>query len=172
MSLQRQCVRCIANRVNVACHEKPGTTYLKSRKMRILGLDYGSKRIGVALCDELGLTGQGLTTIVCKNRNQVLDALADLVRNHDVEKIVIGYPLRLDGTEGIQCEKVNRFVRSLEARLSIPVIKWDETLSSRTAEDILIQSGVRRDRRKKIVDKMAAGIILQDYLNSLHPSDH
>ena len=140
--------------------------------MRILGLDYGSKRIGVALCDELGLTGQGLTTIVWKNRNQVLTALADLVRNHDVEKIVIGYPLRLNGTEGIQCEKVSRFARLLEARLSIPVIKWDETLSSRTAEDILIQSGVRREKRKEIVDKMAAGIILQGYLNSLHPSNY
>ncbi|MDO9558515.1 MAG: Holliday junction resolvase RuvX [Syntrophales bacterium] len=140
--------------------------------MRILGLDYGTKRIGVALCDELGLTGQGLTTIVWKNRNQVLNALEVLVRNHGVEKIVIGYPLRLDGTEGIQCEKVNRFARLLEARLSIPVIKWDETLSSRTAEDILIQSGVRREKRKKIVDKLAAGIILQGYLNSLHPSSH
>ena len=138
--------------------------------MRILGLDYGSKRIGVALCDELGLTGQGLTTIVWRNRNQVLDDLADLVRNHGVEKIVIGYPLRLDGTEGIQCEKVNRFARLLEARLSLPVIKWDETLSSRTAEDILIQSRMRREKRKMIVDKMAAGIILQGYLNSLHSS--
>jgi putative Holliday junction resolvase len=141
-------------------------------KMRILGLDYGSKRIGVALCDELGLTGQGLTTIVWKNQNQVLNALADLVRNHEVGKIVIGYPLRLDGTEGIQCEKVSRFARLLEARLSLPVIKWDETLSSRTAEDILIELRVRREKRKKIVDKMAAGIILQSYLNSLHPSNH
>jgi len=140
--------------------------------MRILGLDYGTKRIGVALCDELGLTGQGLTTIAWKNQNQVLNALGVLVRNHGVEKIVIGYPLRLDGTEGIQCERVNRFVRSLEARLSIPVIKWDETLSSRTAEDVLIQSGMRREKRKKIIDKMAAGIILQGYVNSLHPSSH
>jgi putative Holliday junction resolvase len=140
--------------------------------MRILGLDYGTKRIGVALCDELGLTGQGLTTIVRRNRNQVLNDLAGLVRNHGVEKIVIGYPLRLDGTEGIQCEKVSHFARLLEARLCIPVIKWDETLSSQTAEDILIQSGVRREKRKKIVDKMAAGIILQSYLNSIHPSNH
>lgn len=140
--------------------------------MRILGIDYGSKRIGVALCDELGLTGQGLTTIAWKNQNQVLNALADLVRNHNVEKIVIGYPLRLDGTEGIECGKVSRFARLLEARFSLPVIKWDETLSSRTAEDILIRSGVRREKRKKIVDKMAAGIILQSYLNFLHPSKH
>lgn len=138
--------------------------------MRILGLDYGSKRIGVALCDELGLTGQGLTTITWKNKDQVVRALEVLIRSYGVEKIVIGYPLRLDGTEGIQCEKVNRFARLLEARLSLPVIKWDETLSSQTAEDILIQSRMRREKRKQIVDKMAAGIILQGYLNSLHPS--
>lgn len=140
--------------------------------MRILGLDYGSKRIGVALCDELGLTGQALTTIVWKNRNQVLDDLAGLVRDHGVEKIVIGYPRRLDGTEGIQCEKVNRFVKLLEARFSLPVIKWDETLSSRAAEDMLIQFRMRREKRKKIIDKVAAGIILQSYLDSLHPSNH
>jgi putative Holliday junction resolvase len=140
--------------------------------MRILGLDYGTKRIGVALCDELGLTGQGLTTIPWKNQNQVLSALEVLVKNHGVGKIVIGYPLRLDGTQGIQCEKVDRFARLLEARLAIPVIKWDETLSSKTAEDILIQSCVRREKRKKIIDKLAAGIILQGYLNSLHPSSH
>ncbi len=97
-------------------------------------------------------------------------ALEVLIRSYGVEKIVIGYPLRLDGTEGIQCEKVNRFARLLEARLSLPVIKWDETLSSQTAEDILIQSRMRREKRKQIVDKMAAGIILQGYLNSLHPS--
>jgi putative Holliday junction resolvase len=107
---------------------------------------------------------------VWKNKNQVLRALEVLVSSHGVEKIVIGYPLRLDGTEGIQCEKVNRFARLLEARLSLPVIKWDETLSSQTAEDILIQSRMRREKRKQIVDKMAAGIILQGYLNSLHPS--
>jgi len=140
--------------------------------MRILGLDYGTKRIGVALCDELGLTGQGLTTIAWKNQNQVLNALGVLVRNHGVEKIVIGYPLRLDGTEGIQCEKVNSFARLLEARFSIPVIKWDETLSTQAAEEILIQSRMRREKRKKIVDKLAAGIILQGYLDSLHPSNY
>ena len=138
--------------------------------MRILGLDFGSKRIGVALCDELGLTGQGLDTILWKNRAQVLDALEVLVKRHGVEKIVIGYPLRLDGSEGIQCEKVTRFARLLETRFSIPVIKWDETLSSRTAEDILIQSGMRPEKRKKVIDKLAASIILQGYLDSLHPA--
>lgn len=141
-------------------------------KMRVLGLDYGTKRIGVALCDELGLTGQSLTTIVWKNRDQVLAAIEGLVKNHSVERIVIGYPLRLDGSEGIQCEKISRFARLLEVRLSIPVIKWDETLSSRTAEDILIEAGMRRQKRKKVIDKMAAGMILQGYLDSLPPLRH
>jgi putative Holliday junction resolvase len=141
---------------------------MTGKSMRILGLDYGEKRIGVALSDELGLTGQGLTTIVRKNRDQVLHAIGALVQSNGVEKIVIGYPLRLDGNRGIQCEKIDRFVRLLESGLSIPIIKWDETLSTRTAEDILIQSGVRREKRKQIVDKMAAGLILQSYLDSIH----
>lgn len=152
--------------------KNPIRPMLEKREMRILGLDFGSKRIGVALCDELGLTGQGLTTIVWKNRDQVLDTLEGLVRNYNVEKIVIGYPVRLDGTEGIECEKVNRFARLLEIRLSIPVIRWDETLSSRTAEDILIESRVRREKRKKIVDKIAAAILLQSYLDSFRSSNH
>ena len=77
--------------------------------MRILGLDYGEKRIGVAICDELGLTAQGLPTIIRKNKKHDWEILLSLISNYKVEKIVIGYPVRLDGSEGIQCEKVNRF---------------------------------------------------------------
>jgi putative Holliday junction resolvase len=138
--------------------------------MRILGLDYGSKRIGVAISDELGMTGQPLVTIERKNRQQDMEAVEKLIKTYAVEKIVVGYPVRLDGTEGIQCEKVNHFVHLLEARFSIAVIKWDETLSTRTADDILIQSHVRREKRRKIVDQLAAGIILQGYLDSLGPA--
>lgn len=140
---------------------------MQGMKMRILGLDYGSKRIGVALSDELGITGQAIAVIVRKNRNQVINDLGMLIRSHGVEKIVIGYPLRSDGSRGEQCEKVDRFARLLEIRFSLPVIKWDETLSSRTAQDILDESGVRRQKQKHIIDKVAAGIILRDYLNSL-----
>lgn len=134
--------------------------------MRILGLDYGEKRIGVALCDELGLTAQGLPTLIRKTQKLDLEILAALIKNYNVEKIVIGYPLRLDGSEGIQCEKVNRYVALLDKTFCLPVIKWPETLSTREAEEILINSGMRWQKRKKMVDKLAACIILQNYLDS------
>ena len=135
--------------------------------MRIMGLDYGSKRIGVAISDELGMTGQPLVTVERKNRQRDMEAIEKLIKTYDVEKIVVGYPVRLDGTEGIQCEKVNHFMGLLEARFCLPVIKWDETLSSRTAEDILREFSMCRKKRKQTVDKLAAGIILQGYLDSL-----
>ena len=134
--------------------------------MRILGLDYGEKRIGAAVCDELGLTAQGLPTIIRKNKKHDWDILANLIKNYTIEEIVIGYPLRLDGSEGIQCEKVNKFAASLEKTFGLPVIKWEETLSTKEAEDILIRSGVRSEKRKKLVDRLAACIILQSYLDS------
>jgi putative Holliday junction resolvase len=135
--------------------------------LRILGLDYGGRRIGVAICDELGITAQGAAIINRKNREADLDAVADLVRRYDIERIVIGYPLRLDGSEGIQCEKINRFCRRLEARLSLPVIRRDETLSTKEAEEILRRIGSRPKKRKGIVDRVAASIILQGYLDAL-----
>ena len=135
--------------------------------MRILGIDYGSRRIGVAICDELGMTAQGVAIISRKNRGADLDAIADLVRRYDIERIIIGYPLRLDGSEGVQCEKINRFCRRLEARLSLPVIRRDETLSTKEAEEILRQTGVHPKKRKEIVDRVAASIILQGYLDAL-----
>ncbi len=135
--------------------------------MRILGLDYGDKRIGVAVCDELGLTAQGLPTIIRKTRKHDLDILENLVKNYQVERIVIGYPVRLDGSEGIQCEKVNRFALLLEKTFHLPVVKWEETLSTKEAEEILIQSGVHWEKRKKMVDKVAACLILQSFLDSL-----
>lgn len=134
--------------------------------LRILGLDYGEKRIGVAVCDELGLTAQGLPTLIRKTKKHDLEILDHFIRNYSVQKIVIGYPLRLDGSEGIQCEKVNRFARMLNKNFLLPVIKWPETLSTKEAEEILIQSGVRWQKRKEKVDKLAACIILQNFLDS------
>jgi putative Holliday junction resolvase len=135
--------------------------------LRILGLDYGEKRIGVSVCDELGLTAQGLPTIIRKTRKHDLEILGNLVKNYQVDKIVIGYPIRLDGSEGIQCEKVNRFMALLEKIFFLPVIRWQETLSTKEAEEILINSGVRWQKRKKMVDKLAACLILQNYLDSI-----
>ena len=134
--------------------------------MRILGLDYGSKRIGVAVCDELGMTAQGLATITRKNRRQTLEEIAGFIRTYNAEKIVIGYPIRLNGTEGIQCEKINRFASLLESSFSLPVIKWDETLSTKEAEEILIRTNIARKKRINIVDKLAASLILQGYLDA------
>jgi putative holliday junction resolvase len=134
--------------------------------LRILGLDYGEKRIGVALCDELGLTAQGLPTLIRKTKKHDLEILTTLIRSYGVEKIVIGYPLRLDGSEGIQCEKVKRYAALLDKTFCLPVIKWPETLSTKEAEDILMDSGMRWQKRKKTVDKLAACIILQNYLDS------
>jgi putative Holliday junction resolvase len=135
--------------------------------LRILGLDYGEKRIGVAVCDELGFTAQGLPTIIRKTKKHDLEILENIIKNYNIEKIVIGYPVRLDGSEGIQCEKVNRFASMLEERVFLPVAKWPETLSTKEAEEILINSGVRWKKRKNKVDQLAACLILQAYLDSL-----
>jgi len=134
--------------------------------LRVLGLDYGDKRIGVAVCDEMGFTAQGLQTIIRKNKKHDWAILENLVKKYEIEKIVIGYPLKLDGSEGIQCEKVNRFSLMLEKAFAIPVIKWQETLSTKEAEEILMNSGIRWEKRKKMVDKLAACLILQSYLDS------
>jgi len=135
--------------------------------MRILGLDYGSKRIGVAICDELGITAYGITTIIRRNRKQLLEALSEIIKKYNVEKIVVGYPIRIDGTAGIQCEKVDTFSKVLETTFLLPVIKWDETLTTKEAEDILFQANVRRKKRKSVVDQLAATLILKGYMASL-----
>jgi putative Holliday junction resolvase len=115
----------------------------------------------------LGFTAQGRPTIIRKNKKHDWEILGSLIRDDKVEKIVIGYPVRIDGSEGIQCEKVDRFAALMEATFFLPVVKWPETFSTKEAEKILINSGVRWEKRKKMVDKMAACIILQGYLDSL-----
>jgi putative Holliday junction resolvase len=130
-------------------------------------LDYGEKRIGVAVCDELGLTAQGLPTIIRKNKEHDLKIVESLIKNYNIEKIIIGYPVRIDGSEGIQCEKVNRFAALLDTSFSLPVLKWQETFSTKEAEEILINSGVRWKKRKDKVDKLAACLILQGYLDKI-----
>src|SRR4030042_691793 len=135
--------------------------------MRILGWGYGSRRSGVAICDELGMTAQGLATLSRKNRGADLEQIAGFVRRYAVEKIVIGYPLRLDGSEGIQCGKINRFVRRLEDRFSLPVIRRDEPLSTKEAEEILRDREVRPEKRREVIDRVAAAIVLQGYLDAL-----
>lgn len=134
--------------------------------MRILGIDYGEKRIGLAVCDELEILARGVATVQSRGEERDLSEIGRYIREFAVGRIVVGYPYRLDGSRGIQCEKVDVFVEKLESAFSIPVERWDETLSTREAEDILARRRVRAGKkRRKMVDRIAACLILQDYLD-------
>ncbi len=138
--------------------------------MRIIGLDYGSKTVGVALSDPLGLTAQGLETIVRKEENKLRKTYArieTLIRENEVEKIVLGYPKNMNDTEGERVQKTLAFKEALERRTGLEVILWDERMSTIQAERVLMESGVRREDRKTYIDKIAAGFILQAYLDYL-----
>jgi len=135
--------------------------------LRILSLDYGDRRIGAAISDEMGIAAHGLTTIVRKNREADMEVLSSLVKEWKIDTIVIGFPRRIDGSEGIQCEKVNRFAVQLENRFHLQVIRWDETFSTKEAEDILRNDRPKNSKKNKLaVDRVAASIILQSYLDA------
>ena len=138
--------------------------------MRVMGLDYGSKTVGVAISDALGITAQGIETIERKEENKLRKTLArieELVKEYEVEKIVLGFPKNMNNTIGERAEKSLELKAMLERRIGIPVIMWDERLTTVEAERTLIESNVRRENRKKYVDKIAAVFILQGYLDSL-----
>ena len=138
--------------------------------MRIMGLDYGSKTVGVAISDSLGITAQGIETIERKEEiklRQTLARIEALVKEYEVEKIVLGFPKNMNNTIGERAEKSLELTEKLERRIGVPVIMWDERLTTVEAERTLIESKVRRENRKKYVDKIAAVFILQGYLDSL-----
>ena len=138
--------------------------------MRIMGLDYGSKTVGVAISDALLLTAQGIETIERKEENKLRKTLARieaLIKEYEVEKRVLGLPLNMNDTIGERAEKTLEFKAMLERRTGLEVIMCDERLTTIEAEQILIESNVRREDRKKYIDKIAAGFILQGYLDSL-----
>ena len=134
--------------------------------MRIMGLDFGDKRIGVAVSDPTGLIAQGLAVL---ERGKSLKAdllrVRDLAEKNEVETIVIGLPRNMDGGLGPQAEKVRMFGQKLAGLLDLPVKYWDERLTTMAAEKLLIQADVSRARRRKVIDKMAASLILQGYLD-------
>ena len=135
--------------------------------MRILGLDLGEKNIGVAVSDELGWTAQGLGSIQRGGTiENDLDKIKVMVQKYGVEKIVVGLPRNMDGSIGNQARKALNFAEVLTGRLSLPVETWDERLSTVAAERLLIEADVSRKKRRRVVDKMAASIILQGYLNA------
>ena len=138
--------------------------------MRILGLDYGSKTVGVAVSDPLGLTAQAVETIWRKQENKLRQTLArieELISEYQVERIVLGYPKNMNNTIGERAEKSLEFQQMLERRTGLPVIMWDERLTTVEANRTLIEASVRRENRKQYMDKLAAVFILQGYLDSL-----
>jgi len=133
---------------------------------RVLGLDVGSKRIGVAISDPLGITAQGLETIHRQNKRLDFIQLESVIRDHEVTAIVVGYPLRMSGAEGIQAEKMRRFAEELRERFPLPVHLWDERLSSAQANRLLRETEMSIARRGQVVDQMAAVLILQSWMDA------
>ena len=142
--------------------------------MKIMALDMGTKRVGVALSDPLGLTAQGLTVLDRNPQAGFMASITNLVREHEVTRIVLGLPRRMDGSLGPEAQRVLAVANDLKALLGIEVVTWDERLSTVAAEKVLIAADVRRKKRKKVRDKVAAAYILQgylDYINSSRPDE-
>jgi putative holliday junction resolvase len=136
--------------------------------MRVMGLDVGSKTVGVAISDELGWTAQGLETLkINEEQNSFgFEQLGKLIHEYKVEIVVVGLPKNMNGTIGPRGEASQRFAQELETRFGITPILWDERLTTMAAERVLIEADVSRKKRKKVIDKMAAVMILQGYLDS------
>lgn len=132
---------------------------------RAMGLDVGEKRIGVALSDPLGLTAQGLTTINSEGMERDIARVRALAEQHDVDQIVVGLPKNMEGSEGFQAERVRAFAGKVE-QLGYRVIYQDERLTTASARRTLIEGNVRRDKRRQVIDKLAAVYILQGFLDS------
>jgi len=135
-------------------------------ELRIMGLDVGDKTIGVAVSDELGIIANPVTVIQrTASPRKDIGEIRRIAEEYGVERIVVGMPLMLDGTVGIQAEKVQAFVEALRRRVAVPVVTQDERLTTAEVERVLIEMDQSRAKRKKIIDKLAAAVILQSYLD-------
>ena len=138
--------------------------------MRILGLDYGTKTVGVAVSDPLMLTAQGLGIIRRKEENKLRQTLArieELVEEYDISLIVLGLPKHMNNSDGVRVESTMEFKEKLERRLGLEIVMWDERLTTVAADRTMMEAGIRRENRKEYVDMLAAQFILQGYLDSL-----
>ena len=133
---------------------------------RVLGLDVGSRTIGLAVSDPLGITAQGLETIRRKNKRTDFEQLARVIRRYEVSEIVVGYPLRLSGAQGIQSEKMQHFAEDLRKKFALPVHLWDERLTSTQANRLLREFDLSIKKRAGAVDRMAAVLILQSWMEA------
>ncbi len=134
--------------------------------MRVLGLDIGSKRIGVAVSDELGLTAQGVATLNFTTTEKCLNEISALAMERNITKIVVGMPYNMNGSEGPQALKVRACMSLIAVRTNLEVVEWDERLSTAAAERVLLEADMSRSKRRKVVDKVAAVLILQGYLDN------
>lgn len=134
--------------------------------MRILALDYGNKRVGVAVSDALGWTAQPLATLEMHGHQELLAEIKEYIAKYEVEEIVVGMPYNMDGTMGKRAEITQAFINFLRNNLELPIQIQDERLTTSQAKNILLEADVSRKGRKKVIDKMAASLILQSYLNS------
>lgn len=135
---------------------------------RVLAVDYGSRRIGLALSDPTGVATEPLPPVPHRGEDRAAREVAEVARRHGVRTVVVGLPLRMDGTEGPQAQAARRFAQRVERYSGLPVRLWDERLTSVQAERLLIQGGVRRERRKLLVDQLSASLLLRSFLEA-HP---
>lgn len=136
--------------------------------MRVIGLDYGTKTVGVAVSDALGITAQGIETITRKESNKLRQTLArieEIIAEYEVDTIVVGLPKNMNNTLGERAEDCQEFADKLERRTGLPVVMWDERLTTVAADRTLQETGVRRENRKAVIDQIAAVFILQGYLD-------
>lgn len=139
--------------------------------MRMIGLDFGSKTVGVAVSDELLITAQGVEIIRRKSENKLRQTLArieELITEYQVDRIVLGFPKNMDNSEGERCERTREFQAMLERRTGLTVELWDERLTTVAADQVMMEAGVRRENRREYVDQIAATFILQGYLDFLN----
>ena len=133
--------------------------------MRIMGLDIGSRTIGVAISDELGMIAQGLKTIKRKSMEEDIKEISLIITQYKIDKIVVGLPKNMDGTIGKQAEMVFQWIKAAQEKIGLPMLTWDERLSTVEASKILLEADLSRKERKGVIDKLAAVLILQGYLN-------
>ncbi|MEH7490776.1 Holliday junction resolvase RuvX [Neobacillus niacini] len=136
--------------------------------MRIMGLDVGSKTVGIAISDELGWTAQGLKTLKIDEEKSKFgfDEIGQLIKEYGISQVVIGLPKNMNGTIGPRGEASKRYAEEIENQFAVSTILWDERLTTMAAERVLLEADVSRKKRKKVIDKMAASMILQGYLDS------
>lgn len=134
--------------------------------MRTLGIDYGERRVGLALSDPMGMMASPFRVIVRESDKQVVEETLRVIQEEDVTRVVLGHPIQLNGQVGRRAERVQKFAKLLEQSTNIPVVLFDERLTTVSAERVLLEADVRRKKRKQVVDSLAATIMLQNYLDA------